>query len=103
MGPMFAFPLLYRVVIHLEIAHYSGRLNGREKCRSERAQQKTEATSKWEVEAKEMEGNVIAKWCSNRKVVWEVEDSSEMEMPTLNLFICMVWFQKLCRKKQIKL
>lgn len=31
------------------------------------------------------------------------EDLSEVAMPTLNQFVCMVWFQKLCWKKQIKI
>lgn len=46
-----------------------------------------------------MEGNMISKWYTDREVVSEVE-LSEMEMPTLNLFVCMVWFQKLCKEKQ---
>lgn len=48
---------------------------------------------------------MITKWCTDKEVmlteiVSKVE-LSEMEMPTLNLFVCMVWFQKLYQKKQI--
>lgn len=43
-------------------------------------------------------GGALTERCHERKK----EDWSTMEMPTLGLFVCMVWFQKLCRKKQNK-
>lgn len=43
-------------------------------------------------------GGALTERCHERKE----EDRSTMEMPTLGVFVCMVWFQKLCRRKQNK-
>lgn len=39
----------------------------------------------------------------NESGEYKEEDASEVEMHTLTQFVCMVWFQKLWQKKQIKI
>lgn len=96
-----ASPLLYSAVIHLKTAHYSSHLLGRENADFNRLSRKPlrqiNEQHGWEVGGRR-DGRNREHW---QKGGVKGKSWVRWRWPTLNLFVCMVWFQKLCRKKQI--
>ena len=100
-GRSCASPLLYSAVIHLKTAHYSSHISGRENADFNRLSRKTlqqiNEQHGWEVGGRR-DGRNRDHW---QKGGMKGKSGVRWRWPTLNLFVCMVWFQKLCRKKQI--